>query len=170
MAEPLGIVSIVASVVQLADAGSKLAYGIFTTLNAIKCAPKVLTSIANEVSLTGVVLRQLSSELESEDYQSICNPVSLNTIRTLIQRCDFIFTAVEKKLEHNHRRLEESARLAQWAYRIKLPYQIRELTSKRQELERIKSSLTLVLQLLSFAVQVKGPKHRLVVTAPRSYN
>lgn len=165
MAEPLSVVSIAAAVVQLADAGSKLAYGIFTTLTAIKCAPKVLTSIANEVSLTGVVLRQLSSELETENCQSICNPKSLNTIRTLTQRCDFIFTAVEKKLEHNHHKLEESAILAQWAYRIKLPYQIRELNSKRQELERIKSSLTLVLQLLSFAVQVKGTKHRCVATA-----
>lgn len=162
MAEPLSVVAVVASLIQLADFSTKLAYGSSTVAKQIKCAPRMLSSISREVALTGALLRQVSTELNHIKYQEVCNGETLKVISGLTKECEEVFNILDNVVgsESEAKARDKRGTFERWTRRIKLPGVINEMTQKRDSLCRIKYDLILMLQTLSLAVQRRQLAYR----------
>jgi hypothetical protein len=67
MAEALAAIGAVASIAQLADLGFKLSIKLFAFGEAVANADRSVKSLANEISLTSTVLRELGDVITSNE-------------------------------------------------------------------------------------------------------
>ncbi|KAK5310530.1 hypothetical protein LTR70_009393 [Exophiala xenobiotica] len=153
MAEALAVVAVVASLAQLTDFSLRLAYKGSTVSKQIKCAPKILALVSNEVALTGTTLHHLSNEITNAKYHEVLDPEALSKIDALTKGCKEIFRALEDILTATiqSEELNKEKIYRRFAFRIKLRKTIDELTEKRDCLCRIKNDLMLMMQILVLA-------------------
>lgn len=153
MAEALAVLGIVASVAQLADYGFKLSIKLFAYSQAVYKADKSIRSFSNEVSLTSAVLKELSTILGAEESRYVSER-ALEATQTTVNECFTVFDQLNKILEKSMGSGvdsgTESSKISSFD-RLKWPFVQPKVDLLRSNLDRLKASLTLMLQVLSFA-------------------
>lgn len=157
MTDPVTIVGLAASVVQLADYSAKLSVKLFSVSKQIKNAPRTYEALSQEVAITSTVLRQLGAELKDHSQHRIYKPATVSTTESLIVECQRIFADLTDIAEPNIKKNAGSTAkaLAEWKHRLKLPYKEADIVTKRARLEQLKASLNVLLNVLVLAAQVK---------------
>lgn len=128
---------------------------------ALFTLPLLLTSssISSEVSLLSAVLQQLGSSLENDEYVKLCKAETLTTTMSIADECQASF----KELDDVIRKYVESGRL-RLVDRLKWPYVEKKVNLLRANLERLKSTLILMLEVLKYArriIKYASPRDRL---------
>lgn len=153
MAEALAALGVVASVAQLADYGFKLSIKLYAYSEAVHKADKSIRSFSNEVSLTSAVLKELSVILGAQENQCVSER-ALAATQTTVKECFVVFNQLNKILEKSMgvgaENGTDSSKLSTFD-RLKWPFVQPKADLLRSNLDRLKASLTLMLQVLSFA-------------------
>jgi hypothetical protein len=153
MAEALAALGVVASVAQLADYGFKLSIKLFAYSEAVYKADKTIRSFSNEVSLTSAVLKELSNILGAEECRYVSER-AVEATHTTVKECSAVFDQLDKILEKsmgsNLNSGLEPSKISTFE-RFKWPFLQPKVDLLRSNLDRLKASLTLMLQVLSFA-------------------
>ncbi|TVY14541.1 hypothetical protein LARI1_G007302 [Lachnellula arida] len=163
MAEAIAAIGIVASVVQLADFGFKLSVKLFTFSKAVASADTSIQEISNDVSLTSTVLSELCQILQA-DESHVVSENALEATRQTVNECMSIFEQLDDALDRSLRNLgmlEEKgiARRGRVALeKLKWPFKQNKMELLRSNLERLKASLALMLQVLSYAREISSRK------------
>lgn len=157
MADPITIIGLAASVVQLADYSAKLSVKLFSVSKQIKNAPRTYEAISQEVATTSTILHQLGAELKDHSQHNIYKPATVNTTKSLVADFQQIFDDLTEIAEPNIKKNTGSATkaLAEWKHRLKLPSKQADIVTKRARLEQLKGSLNVLLNVLVLAAQVK---------------
>lgn len=146
------ILGVAASVIQIADLGARLSVKLFTFSRKIKSADKSIDSISQEIAATGAVLKQLGNELSKDENVELCSKEALATTKGLVDRCMDVFNDLNSSLDGH---FSSNSIVAGWKQRLKFPFLEDQIQLLRANLERLKSSLLVMLNVLIFAAQAR---------------
>ncbi|KIX08702.1 uncharacterized protein Z518_03359 [Rhinocladiella mackenziei CBS 650.93] len=145
----LEILGITASIVQVADLGARVSVNLFTFSRTVRGAQKSIQGISEEIAVTSTVLSQLGNELKRM-FQG-----SQNHSQEYHDCCQDIFKQLEHAINTNDQESGASATLTDLKKRLKFTFMEPHIDSLQSKLERFKSSLLVMLNLLIFAGQVR---------------
>ena len=161
MAEVIAVVGIVASVAQLADFGFKLSVKLFTFSKAVASADTSIKDISNDVSLTSTVLKELCQVLQADESHVVSENAVEATKRT-VKECLSIFEQLDYALDRSLGNLgmlgnKGKAKRGKVALeKLIWPFKQNKMELMRSNLDRLKASLTLMLQVLSYARDISS--------------
>ena len=159
--DPLSAVALAASVVQLADLGAKLSVKLFNISKQVKNASARYEAISQEVGSTNAVVQQLSTLLNDDNSRQLFGKAALQTTANSIAACDELFRTLHEditpKVEADSSSIAKA--LAEWKHRLTLPYKQTELVNKQLKLGHLKATLTLNLNVIVLATQVRLHDH-----------
>lgn len=146
------ILGVAASVLQIAELGGKLSVKLFTFSRKIKNADKCISSISKDIAATGAVLQQLANELRKDERLRLCSDQAVATTRILVDDCKKIFSELNEALDS---RPSGNNCISGWMEKLKFPFLEPHVELLRSNLERLKSSLVVMLNVLIFAEQLR---------------
>ncbi|EXJ76440.1 uncharacterized protein A1O5_00948 [Cladophialophora psammophila CBS 110553] len=151
----LEIVGLAASVIQIAELGGKLSVRLFTFSRKIKNAHQSIDSISQDIAATGAVLAQLGNELRKEDNLRLRSPAALATTENLVDSCNKLFTELNEAIDEggNGHKL-----IVEFKKRLRFPFLEPQIELLRSNLERLKTSLLVILNVLILAEQLRSQK------------
>jgi hypothetical protein len=149
MADPL---SICASVVSLAGAGLKLSTTLYTYSATAFKADKELRDIAENVSVTSSVLVQLGRVLEEDKKAKLCTDSALKTTESVAERCKSVFQELDVALQKSLSKSRDGKMST--VQKMKWPFLEPKIKLAQSNLESIKSTLLLMLNVVSYARNV----------------
>jgi len=97
------------------------------------------------VSLLSVVLKQLGSILEDDEYMRVSNDNTLTTTKDVSEECKTAFEELRKII-----RKYVDGRTMRFVNRLKWPYVEKKVELLRVNLDRLKSTLILMLEVLKY--------------------
>ena len=146
------ILGIAASVLQIAELGGKLSVKLFVFSRKIKKADKSIDSISQDIAATGAALQQLGNELAKDEHLRLCSQEAILTAQRLVDDCNKVFLELDNALDG---RISNNTLIQGWRQRLKYPFLEPQIELLRSNLERLKSSLVVMLNVLIFAGQLK---------------
>ena len=148
----LEVIGIAASVLQIAEVAARLSQRLFEFSRRTRHADKSIEFMSKDIKSTGVVLRQLGIELSKDEACAICSRTAIDKTDELINDCLEVFLELDESLD-----TEASSEGAPWNWNRKLKFLFREphFELLRSNLDRLRSSLMLMLGALAFAGQIK---------------
>ncbi|KAJ9613523.1 hypothetical protein H2200_003465 [Cladophialophora chaetospira] len=156
----LEILGLAASVIQIADLGAKLSVKLFTFSRKVKNADKSIDSISQDIAATGAVLAQLGAELNKEENVRLRSPAAITTTKSLVESCEKLFGELNEAIDggggggngSGHTLILELRR------RLRFPFLEPQIELLRCNLERLKTSLLVILNVLILAEQLRSHK------------
>ena len=151
------ILGIAASVLQIAELGGKLSVKLFTFSRKIKNANKDIDSVSQDIAATGAVLQQLGNELTKDEKTQLCSNEAVATAQQLVEDCRKIFHELNGALDGGKGQSRNASHqlIMGWKERLKYPFLEAQIELLRSNLERLKSSLVVMLNVLIYAEQLK---------------
>ncbi|KAL8818282.1 MAG: hypothetical protein Q9191_007975 [Dirinaria sp. TL-2023a] len=147
MAE-LGIVT---SIIQIADTGLRLSLRLYTYGETVAGADKAATTISKDVSLTSSVLQELGSQLRKDQESPICSENAIQTAEQIVQECLQVFTELDKVLERSITKMGAGKWTSTVKEKFKWPFLQPRIELLRSNLDRLKSTLLLMLNVIIYA-------------------
>ena len=161
---------LVASVVQIADVGVKLSITLYTFAETVLTADKSIKEIASDVSLTSSVLEELGQNLKRDEKSRLCSENAVKTAEGIVRECAAIFKEIKETLEttldkikpraangkqHGKHAAHGGRKMAVAALeRLKWPFLQPKMQLLRSNLDRLKSTLVLMLNVITYARKV----------------
>lgn len=153
------LLGIIASVVQIADVGARLSVKLCTFSHKIKHADENIRNISNDVALTCSVLRELGDNLKKDEESKLCSNHAVQTAESAVNECRRVFTDLEAALDV--KALERGGDLTtrgvfkRIGRGIKFSMVESQIELLRTNLERLKSTLLLMLNVIIYAGQLR---------------
>ena len=153
---------IIASVVQIADVGLRLSIKLYTFGEIVASADRSVISISKDVSLTSGVLKELGQILDQDRETRTFSENAVETANGVVKECLEVFREMEDTLvkrlpnlgsgkEGNGERVKRATVMLE---RLRWGYLQPKLQLLRSNLDRLKSTLLLMLNVITYARQV----------------
>ena len=158
---------LIGSIVGVAGAGLKLSITLYTFSETVATASWEIKHIARDVSLTSAVLEELGSNLKQDEQAMLYSISAVKTASDVVAECEIVFTEIDailaKTMEATMRRWpKKGGRLTLSALdRLKWPFLQPKMELLRGNLERLKSTLVLMLNVLTYARDLRTEYVRL---------
>ena len=151
-------IGIIASVLQVADIGLRLSLRLYTFGETVAGADKSIISISENVSLTSTVLKELGQTLDKDQTSRICSPNAVRTADGIVKQCQKIFQEMDHVLVKKFANIKSTAKdrrikAAQILERLRWPFIKGKIELLTGDLERQKSTLVLMLNVIALAKQ-----------------
>lgn len=149
---------IVASIVQIADTGLRLSLRLYTFGETVAGVDKAVVSISKELSLTLSVLQELGSHLKKDHDSPICSENVIQTAEQIVQECLQVFTELDELMDKSMTKMGiEGFKKAKWTSnlteRFKWPFLQPKIDFLRSNLDRLRATLLLMLNVIVYARQ-----------------
>ncbi|KAI9873532.1 MAG: hypothetical protein M1823_007897, partial [Watsoniomyces obsoletus] len=119
-------------------------------------ADKNIDSISQDIAATGAVLQQLGNELRKDEKLRLCSPKAIATAKSLMEECHKIFKELNDAVDGKGKALGSGAKVVLGLkQRLKYPFLEPQIELLKANLEKLKSSLLVMLNVLIFAEQLK---------------
>ncbi len=166
---------IIASVIQIADVGLRLSVRLYTFGEIVASADRSVISISKDVSLTSSVLKELGQIL-GKDEEGLLSRNAIDTADTVAKECLEVFEEMEsillKKMPNLRTPGGKTPKAVLLLERVKWSYLQPKLQLLCSNLDRLKSTLLLMLNVITYARQVSGksvsPSAKTVALSPLS--
>jgi hypothetical protein len=149
------IVGLAASVLQIADYGWKTSYKLYAFSKKVHEAGKTIELISQDISATGAVLKQLGDRVEKDVTAApdsrICSQGLINAASQLVEECKNLFTEIDISIGGK----EGNKVILGFKQKLKWSYLEPRVELLRANLERLKSSLAIMLNVLIYAEQLR---------------
>lgn len=149
------IVGVVASIIQIAELGGRLSVKLCTFCHQFKNADKALRLLSKDVALTCSVLRQLGDSLGQDDLASLYSPDAFKTAQDVLKECEQVFHDLDSALEQHRSDAPSHTRLERMTRKIKFLMNEPHLETVAGNLERLKSTMLLMLNVVIYAGQIR---------------
>ena len=157
---------LVASIIGIAGAGVKLSITLYTFSETVATAADSIKAIARDVSLTSAVLEELGSNLKHDEQARLYSGTALKTAQTVVVDCEAVFKQINDALSKSMERIGGLASSGKTKGRggkvmlsavekLKWPFLQPKMQELRANLERLKSTLVLMLNVLTYARKVQ---------------
>ena len=142
MADPL-------SILQVAGAGVELAKTLYTYGKTVHDAEKEINAIATEVKFTSKVFEDLATGLQQHDTQALCSASLKVDACSTLEGCKIAFNQLDSAVQSS---LKKSTRgRPSFSARAKWPLNKSKMAALQANLERLKTALSLMLDVLNLA-------------------
>lgn len=150
----LEVVGIVASILQIADLGAKISVKLCSFYHTIKDSNQSMQSLSSDVSLTCSILQQLGKVLEKDQKTKICSEQAFRTAQDVLGECQTVFEGIDNAMEKQKQEGTRSA-LLRGARKLTVAFMGPNLDLLKSNLERLKSTMLLMLHVIMYAEQVR---------------
>lgn len=153
--EALGIV---ASVIQIADIGARLSVKLCTFAHKIKNADANIRFVSTDVALTCNVLRELGENLKKDERGKLCGEGAVRTAEGVVRECQKVFEELEGCIDGTRAGNEEKGKkglINRIGRGVKFTVAEPQIELLRSNLERLKSTLLLMLNVIIYAGQLR---------------
>lgn len=139
MADPITAIGLAASVVQIAGTGLKISKEIYVYNQSVKDVDKRLRDIAKHVEFTSNIISELGSLFGSEKTVALISENAVRTANGVVRECEGVFLNLDGLMKKGLRR------------KVFFPFREAKIDLLSANLERLKSSLCLLVQVVVHA-------------------
>lgn len=156
----LEAIGIAGGLIQIADLGANLSIRLFTFYRQMKTVNKSVQNLSCDVALTSTIMRQLAENLrrdeQEEEKARVCSREAFQTAEEILGQCRGVFGEIERTIERSE---SESGKRC-WRDFIGKAKNVLLLEPDFNvlmgNLERLKSSMLLLLNVIMYGGQVRG--------------
>ncbi|KIW98576.1 uncharacterized protein Z519_00237 [Cladophialophora bantiana CBS 173.52] len=159
------VVGLIRSIVDVANAGIKLSIALYTFSETVATAPDQIKNIARDVSLMASVLEELGADLKQDDQARLYSISAVESAKDVVAECEGVFKEIDAVVARavesasNNGLKKEGGKLALSATdRLKWPFLQPGMEVLQGNLERLKSTLVLMLNVLTYARDLRAEK------------
>ena len=150
----------IAAIIQVADTGLRLSTTLFTFAETVAHADKSINTISKDVSLTSAVLKELANILTQDKSTRAYSDTAIESAIAVVNECSGLFQElhsmlVEKLPKHSSGPRVKVSRTTLALERLKWPYLQSKMNILQSNLDRLKSSLLVILNVISLAKMMK---------------
>lgn len=143
---------VASSVLEVSDLAAKISVRLFALSRKIKDAIKPIEALSKDIASTGAVLNQLGNQLKKGDDVQVGSSTLVISVNDLVEECSNIFDSIDKALDGNTSGSKAILGLQHYVHIASLEPQLVLLETN---LERLKTPLALMLNVLIYAEQLK---------------
>lgn len=155
----LEAVGIAASILQIADVGMKVSINLCQLYSKVRRADSSLQTLSSEIALTCNVLHQLGELLKQDAQGSLCSQQALATAQDVLGECRRVFGEIENATERCKQNADDERDkerfLGKTFRRMTFVFKEPDLEALRKNLDRLKSTMLLMLNVIMYAGQVR---------------
>ena len=150
--------ALIASIIQVADVGFRMSLRLYEFGETVASADRSILTISKDVSLTSSVLKELGRTFR-EDKGQIRSDNATETAKRVVQDCSDVFEEMEALLLAKTPHLksgctDKTARARLLLERLRWPKIKGKIELLNCSLDRMKSTLTLMLNVIIYAQQI----------------
>ncbi|KAJ4365048.1 hypothetical protein N0V83_008664 [Neocucurbitaria cava] len=145
MAEAIGLI---ASVIQVVGAGLKLSQTLYQYADGVATADRRVKDIAKEIELTSFVLEELGSVFKQDETSNLISN-AVKTANETMKECSTVFADIDATLKKSKKNT---------LGRLMLPFRDSKIELLRNHIDKLKSTLQLLMQVLTHAHQVASKR------------
>ncbi|KAJ5787957.1 hypothetical protein N7457_002947 [Penicillium paradoxum] len=149
----LEIIGVAASIIQVADLGTKLSVKLFTFYRQVQNASETIQLLSNEVALVSAILRELGDSLKEEESSKLCSDEAFQTLERVLDQCRDVLRQIERVVSATDQ--SGKSRLQQVTGKVRLVLLEPSLNPLKSNLERLKATMLLLLNVIMFAGNVR---------------
>lgn len=149
----LEAIGVAASIIQVADLGARLSVKLFGFYRQFKNANESIQLLSNEVALNSAILRELGHNLKEDELSKLCSDEAFRILEHVLDQCREVLEQIEKTISTDTQ--SGKTRLRQAAGKIRLVLIEPNLDPLKTNLERLKSTMMLLLNVIMFAGQIR---------------
>ncbi|KAF2845783.1 hypothetical protein T440DRAFT_472421 [Plenodomus tracheiphilus IPT5] len=143
------VVGLLASVIQLAGAGLKLSQTLYQYAEGVATADRRLKDIAQDIKLTSLVIDELGNVFRQEETAKLISKSAVTTAEETMKECSAVFAEIDTTLVKSRK-----GKMG----RLMLPFRDNKIELLRSHIDKLKSTLQLLMQVLVHAFQVSSNK------------
>ena len=153
MAELFGAAS---GVLSVAEVGFSLASTLYKYAASVKGAEKDLKAIAKDVELTSKVLKQTHEQIQKDQDAKLCTDEAIDVTSDVLAGCRNAFQEVDDTLKGSIKTDADGKPSVTMAGRLKWPLKSNKLDLQRANLEKLKTTLLLMLSVLAYGRKISS--------------
>lgn len=138
-------IGLVASVLQVAGAGLKLSQTLYQYADGVTTADRRIKDIAKDLQLTSFVIEELSNIFQLESSSTVLSEKAIKTAHDTVKECAHVFVEINKAITKTKKNS---------LGKFLLPFRDPKLELLRSNIDRLKSNLQLLMQVLTHAHQI----------------
>ncbi|KAF2196610.1 hypothetical protein GQ43DRAFT_250154 [Delitschia confertaspora ATCC 74209] len=142
-------IGLIASVIQVAGAGLKLSQTLYQYADSVASADRRIKDIAKEVQLTSFVIDELGHIFKQDQSSAVLSRNAIKTADETVKECSNVFLEMDAALKKSGKR---------GMSKILWPFREPKMELLRKNIERLKSTLMLLMHVLTHAHQVASQK------------
>lgn len=150
------VVGLVASIGQIAGAGTKLSSALYHFTTSAVRAEQDVADIASDIELTSNALTSVGRVFETEDTRSVISEKAITDANNLIKRCEMVFKDIAEVVEKSRTVSKDGKKNLSAIGKLAWPMREQRVELYRRRLESLKNSLTLLLHVLQLAQKQAG--------------
>lgn len=149
---------IASSVLEISDLAAKVSVRLFALSRKVRDAIKPIEALSKDIASTGAVLNQLGHRLKKGEDLQVGSSTLVTSVNDLVEECSNMFESIDKALDGNTTGSKAILGLQHYVHVASLEPQLVVLETN---LERLKTPLALMLNVLIYAEQLKRyvPEH-----------
>lgn len=151
-------IGLVASIVGIVAAGAKLTSSLYAFYGTVSDADDSIRAIATDVSLTTSVLQELSRNIEEDAKFHIRSDNATRTAERAVEECSIVFKNINATLQKALKPKEGDTIpseaqhiIVKTKHRLRWAFLQPKMELLRSNLDRLKATLMLMLQVLVYA-------------------
>jgi hypothetical protein len=145
--------AVAASIIQVAELGTKLSVQLFSFYRQVKSANESIQLLSNEIALVSAILRELGDSLQDEGSSKLCSDEALQTLSRVLNQCRDVLGQIQKVIDSNNQ--TGTSRFQQVTGKFRLVLVEPSLDRLKTNLERLKSTMLLLLNVIMYAGQIR---------------
>lgn len=142
---------VASGIIGVASIGIKLSTTLYTFANSVASADKDMKDIAGDVALTSNVLNNVGSFLKDPKTIAIASETAITDAISILDRCKDAFGEIQTIVDQKGKNSETGMKKSTTRAKFMWPLKSSRVELLKRRLESLKSSLMLLLQVLSFA-------------------
>jgi hypothetical protein len=151
----LEVIGVAASIIQVADLGTKLSVKLFSFYRQVKNANESIQLLSNEVALMSAILHELGDNLKEEESSKLCSDKAFETLNRVLDQCRDALGQIQRAVSHNDDPRQTSGRFQQVTGKFRLVLLEPNLYPLKANLERLKSTMLLLLNVIMLSGQIR---------------
>jgi hypothetical protein len=149
----LEAVGIAASIIKIADLGTKLSVKLFSFYRQVQNVNQAIQHLSSDVALTCAILRELGDSLKQDEQSKLCSPEAHLTARQMLKQCEEVLRRIQQMIDDSH--ASGKSLWQQATSRIRNVLNEPDVSLVRANLESLKSTMLLLLNVIMFAGQIR---------------
>lgn len=138
-------IGVIASIIQVAGAGLKLSQTLYQYADSVSSADRRVKDIAKEVQLTSFVIQELGDIFKNSESSALLSKNAIKTADETLIECSTVFTELDAAINKTKRSAFG---------KFKFPFKEPKIELLRSHIDKLKSTLQLLMHVLSHAHQI----------------
>lgn len=146
---PHQVIRTTCSLIQVAGAGLKLSQTLYQYADGVATADRRIKDIAKEIQLTSFVIEELGDVFKHDETSTLMSKNAVKTANETMKECSSVFAEIDATLKKSKKNT---------LGRLMLPFRDNKIELLRNHIDKLKSTLQLLMQVLTHAHQVATKK------------